>query len=424
MKLVCAPATFDFSDTADALRVVLYSQPWSPEFASAGATARHTILRERLDAEPRAWDLLSIGLAVMTADLAGLRGKSPDGWTRMFELDIAVAEPDFWTTQVPLIEKALSFLTTDIWRLRFFEGGVLPAPGRELIRPEEDSVVLLSGGLDSMVGAIDLNSIGMKPLAVSQIVRGDAKKQISFARRIGDGLRHLQLNHNANIPGSKESSQRARSFIFIAFGVLAATTLMRYRDGGSVPLYICENGFIALNPPLTGTRIGSLSTRTAHPEFLTRVQKILDFADLRVQIKNPYQLKTKGEMLIECKNQEFLKTNAAATTSCGRFQRFNYRHCGRCVPCQVRRSSFVSWGHPDSTKYIYNELGEDDEDHAGFDDVRSVAMAIAEVKSTGLDSWIGSVLSMPSVIDVARYKSLIERGLAEVARLHELYGVK
>jgi 7-cyano-7-deazaguanine synthase in queuosine biosynthesis len=321
------------------------------------------------------------------------------------------------------VNGALAFLTTDRWRVEFTQGA-LPPTVEESIPPDEDCVVLLSGGLDSLVGAIDLVAAGKKPLAVSQVVRGDAEKQAEFAAALGGGLTHVQLNHNAQSPGAEENSQRARSFIFIAFGVLAATTLRRYLDGDAVPLYLCENGFIALNPPLTGTRLGSLSTRTAHPEFLGRVQGILDAAGLRVRIDNPYQAFTKGEMLRGCADQPLLRANAARSTSCGRFQRFNYTHCGRCIPCQVRRAAFLAWGVSDSTEYKYAVLGKKDEDHAKFDDVRSVAMALAQVQTAGLDNWTGSAVSSRHIRDVEVLRNLISRGLDELRELHRVYGVK
>ncbi|MDX0174514.1 Qat anti-phage system QueC-like protein QatC [Sinorhizobium meliloti] len=424
MKLLCAPETHVFDPGDGAVHVVLYGQPGDPARGSAGQAAKQDILRAKLEAAPRAWDLLSIALSVVTADFAGLRDDSPDGWTREFELEIAVADPAFWETQAFQLEATLGFLTTDRWRLRFIGGGVQPAPPREPIRPDEDSVVLLSGGLDSLIGASDLVAAGKKPLAISQTVRGDAEKQAEFARLIGGGLRHLQLNHNAQVPGTEESSQRARSFIFIAFGVLAATTLARYRSGEIVPLYICENGLIALNPPLTGARIGSLSTRTAHPEYLHRIQEILDAAGLRVSVENPYHHLTKGEMMQRCADAALLATEAARSTSCGRFQRFNYKHCGRCIPCQVRRAAFLASGIPDSTAYVYERLGKDDEEHAGFEDVRSVAMALAEIDRDGFDTWLGSALSFPHVGDVAPLKALVQRGLSELKTLHEAYGVR
>lgn len=428
MRLVCAPEDYPFQEDG-ALNVVLYGQPGLEENGrsargSAGQAARADFLRARLEAAPRAWDFLSLALSVVTADLADWRSESADGWTRELDLTVAVVDPAFWNSQAAAIETALKFLSTDRWRLMFVNGGAQPTPPRDPVRPREDCVVLLSGGLDSLIGAIDLASAGRKPLAVSNIVRGDGDNQATFAAAIGGGLRHLALNHNAKPPWAKEDSQRARSLIFIAFGVLAATSLAAYHCGGDVPFYVCENGFIAINPPLTGSRLGSLSTRTAHPEFLNRIQDVMDAAGLRVRIVNPYEHSTKGEMLKNCADQALLKTLAVQSVSCGRYRVFNYKHCGRCMPCQVRRAAFQAWGGTDTTFYKFAPLGKNDGDHANFDDVRSVAMAIAEVRSDGLDAWLGSALAYPRMGDPAPIRALVERGLEELAALQRHHGVK
>ncbi len=104
-----------------------------------------------------------------------------------------------------------------------------------------------------------------------------------------------------------------------------------------------------------------------------------------MQLVNPYQFKTKGEMLIECADQDLLKAHAHISTSCGRFMRNGYRHCGRCVPCLIRRASFHAWGQPDRTDYVYADLAHDHLDYARSDDVRSAAMALADVRDSGLD---------------------------------------
>ena len=127
---------------------------------------------------------------------------------------------------------------------------------------------------------------GKRPYAVSQVSRGDKKTQSFFASKIGGGLGHPPLNHNVNCPGENERSQRAPSIIFLAYGVLMATTLDRYHEGKDVTLYVCENGFISINPPLTGARIGSLSTRTTHPVFIGLFQQLLDVANIRVKLEN------------------------------------------------------------------------------------------------------------------------------------------
>lgn len=424
MRLVCGPGLFELPLEKGDLRVVLYGQPRVPLEASAGEAVKAELRRNGLSPHRRAWDLLSIALSIITADFSVLRDDSADGWTREIELDVAVSDPAFWNTMADEFQQVLAFLTTDRWKLRFHDGGVLPAPPKKIAVLKEDSVVLLSGGLDSLVGAIDLTRDGLKPIAVSQNVRGDGLKQRDFAHEIGL-TKHLQLNHVATSPTAQETSQRARSLIFLTFGVVAATSLDKYGKGNTVPLYVCENGFIAINPPLTGSRLGSLSTRTAHPVFLTRFQKILDAAGLNVKIENPYAQKTKGEMLIECRDQALLQTEAAHTTSCGRFQRFNYRHCGRCVPCQVRRAAFVAWdAKRDTTDYVYEPLGKDDGDHASFDDVRSVGIALASVKAEGLDGWLGNTLSSPQIGDRNGIRGMLDRGLSELGALHKVYGVK
>lgn len=426
MRLICAPDGIALPPVVgNSLRVILYGQAARTTDGCAGSAIRQHLVREMLVGESKAWDFLSLALSVVSADLAGHRERSPDGWTRELEVVVAVSDPDFWNSQTGQIEAALAFLTTDRWSVAFIAGGVGPPKTKKVVRPDNDCIALMSGGLDSLVGAIDLAARGRRPLAVSQVSRGDAEKQVDFAKSIGGGLRHLQLNHNATVPDQEEPpTQRARSLVFIAYGVLAASTLMQYDGVSPVKLFLCENGFIAINPPLTPARLGSLSTRTAHPVFVKLLRGILDAARLRVDIENPYRFMTKGEMLAACLDQALLSEKAFRSTSCGRFMRFGYRHCGRCVPCQIRRAAFLAWGKHDGTSYVYEHLGKKDADHARFDDVRSAAMAIAESSSAGLENWIGASLSRSSLGDVSGLVEVVGRGLAELAALHQEYGVK
>lgn len=418
MKFYCALLDSIRSGMArDELPVVLFGRADMPEAVSIGATVLARLKRKGLVAAPRAWDLLSIALSVIAADTAAGRGESTDGWTRMLCLRIAVNDPAFWASQKELLESQLRFLTTDIWSLDFVEGGFLPSPPakQKQIKPVEDCICLLSGGLDSLVGASDLAATGKKPYLVSQVSKGDKKKQAYFAGSIAGGLQRMELNHNVVCPWTNERSQRARSILFLSYGVLMASTLARYHSGQSVTLYVCENGFISINPALTTARLGSLSTRTTHPAFIQQFQSLLNAAGLNVQIENPYQFKTKGEMLREAKDQPFLKKHAGQSTSCGRFGHFGYRHCGRCVPCLIRRAAFLAWGQPDTTAdYVYGDLSKDDAEHARFLDVRSAAVAVAEAKAEGFDQWIRPRLSTIALTNRAPYKDVARRGLAEL----------
>lgn len=416
------PASGSVAKVADGETVGLYA-PASSARVSAGWSLLGQVRRAGLVPTSQAWDFLSIALSALAADADTLRATSADGWTREFELVVPVSDPDRWTAHADRLSEALSFLTTDRWNLGFTAG---KAPysepvGKKIHTPASDCVALLSGGLDSLIGGLDLAGQNKAPIFVSQSVRGDEAKQASFASRLGG--EHLVLNHNVATGGQKETTQRARSMAFIAYGALVATTLFEYTQGNRVPLYVNENGYICINPPLTPLRVGSLSTRTAHPRFLRMVQDVFDGVGLAVDISNPYRFKTKGEMMAECTDAMALAAVASTSTSCGRFQRFNYTHCGRCLPCQVRRAAFLASGMDDATDYIYKDLGRDDEEHARFDDVRSVGYALATIADVGVRRWLGASLAAVEESDRPATRDMISRAVAELGALHTSLGI-
>lgn len=404
--------------------VELYALPGSSDGLTAGAAILQEVRRANLKPSLRAWDFLSIALGAIVADAATLRRNSPDGWTREISLDLALAEPEAWRPHLSLLTRALDFLTTDIWDIEVTTTATVPfnAPKTPAV-PQADCVALLSGGLDSLIGGIDLVHAGKKPFFVSQTVRGDAAKQGDFARRLGVNLPSIQLNHNTNTnTGPAEASQRVRSLMFIAQAVLVASTIAE-SGGEPVDLYINENGFISINPPLTPMRVGSLSTRTAHPRFLSLLQQLLDVTGFNMRLINPYRMRTKGRMLVECKDQKLLSELADRSTSCGRFQRYNYRHCGRCLPCQVRRAAFLAWTQHDSTGYFFGDLGRKDEDHSAFDDVRAVAIARLTVEEDGFDYWVEGSLAWVPLSERIAVKTMLSDALAELGNLHDHYSV-
>ena len=418
MHIICAPPSALPGELRNFIPYSLYSSPPSPEVGIAGLSLPQVVRRRGLVPTEKAWDLMSIALGVVAADDTCSRGRSSDGWTRHIGVSIAVSDPVFWTSQTTLLKNMLQFLTGDLWEIFFLEGGVIPPGPRQISEENAETVCLLSGGMDSLVGAVDLVSDGQRPLFVSQSARGDKQTQQQFARAIRDNS-HLQFRHPTRRPRQSphklgEMSQRARSFAFIAEGVLVATALSPIHDGGTVNLYVPENGFISLNIPLTPLRIGSLSTRTTHPLFLRLFQNLLGESGIRVQLINPYKFKTKGEMLRECSNQEMLHDLVSYSTSCGRYARMGFNHCGRCVPCLIRRAAFQSAGVNDLTNYLYEDLSIPDQKHRDFEDVRSALWALEKVRSGGLDSWIGGYLSLGQMEDVERHKQVVQHGIEEL----------
>ena len=424
MRVTCRQNPFPL-DPIDGLAFSLFERPEHQDVGRVAVTMPQKLRRQGIYPSTRVWDFLAIALSVAAADQGCLRNTSPDGWTRDIQLEVAVTDPEFWEAQTTAVNDALRFLTSDIWQLTFVPGGVRP-PRRIRFthrRLRGDCVCLLSGGVDSLIGAIDATASGRCPVLVSQVAQGDAERQQQFAEMIGADLSHLQLSHAIKPPGKAERSQRARSLVFVAYGVLAASVLPKYRRGEEVDLLIPENGFISLNAPLTPLRIGSLSTRTTHPFFIDQIQRILDAVGIRVRLINPYQFKTKGEMLIECADQTLLREMVFESTSCSRFSRFNYEHCGRCVPCLVRRAAFLHWGKEDETYYQFEDLSISDGQHSGFDDVRSVAIATLRVARSGVAAWAGDALNRMHLGDSTPYADLAGRGIEELGAFLDEAGV-
>jgi hypothetical protein len=311
-------------------------------------------------------DVLVLAAMVHAADTRVSRVQtSQDSWTRELGISVPVSDPELWASRRPLVERTLRFLTGDHWTVLF---RARPDGMADFVRrPVEghfehgfDGIALFSGGLDSLIGAIDRLEGGSFPLFVSHGGEGAVSKpQDSLFRNVATAYRtnnrepkrlRLGMGFGRKLtPGvRREETTRGRSFLFIALAAMAGSGL-----GKPFSLEVPENGLIALNVPLDAVRLGSLSTRTTHPYYLHRWNELLVGVGIDGTIVNRYWDKTKGEMMEKCSNQTLLGELAAASLSCahpsaGRWDRSEAgrrSHCGHCVPCLIRQAAFASaWG--------------------------------------------------------------------------------
>jgi len=133
---------------------------------------------------PRLVDLLEIASYVYSADCATSRGKawtdddSTEPWGRDFAFVIPVREPEFWNTSKikDLIEEVLGFLSNDKYTFTFVPLEHDRSDQQQYIELGEledwpfyapERVIMFSGGLDSLAGAVETAKAGEKVVLVS-----------------------------------------------------------------------------------------------------------------------------------------------------------------------------------------------------------------------------------------------------------------
>jgi hypothetical protein len=390
-----------------------------------------------LSAPQPAIELFRAAAAVYAADLRVSRGTSYDGWTREFVLHVPVSDPAGWAVVARQFQRLLTFLTGDRWEVRF-RTAAFPQPARtpnnfgkggELVA---DAVCLLSGGLDSFVGAADALADGMRLALVSHNAKGlhrfssPAQSALveGMRERFGyDRMKHLKFRLNPPPPDlhttGKENTQRSRSILFIGLGILVASCL---RPG--TPLLIPENGFISLNVPLTPARMGSYSTRTTHPYTLRLLAEVLSGLELDVPLVNRYRFCTKGQMVLQLRSrgaalvdQFARRTNSCAHPNERKHDRARPQpHCGYCVPCIIRRASLAAVDLDTAADYRYDVLAERrllTPNRAK--DLKPFEMALARAAdSAGIEDVLRSGPIPP--MDAEEYTAVYRAGLDEVGR--------
>jgi len=298
----------------------------------------------------RELDLLELAGHLFAADIACERGAGDVDWNRSLRIWLPVRDPDFWTGHRSAIEAIWTDLTDDEIEIRFEQSVEPPDPPRMARTPFPDhhGVALLSGGQDSFAGALDLLDNDERPLLLSHLASGaisTAQKAVvaHLAKRPSASLKQLKLTARKSpgkpFPG-QESSQRSRTLLFlIAASVIASA-------GGSETVWLNENGIMALHLPLTPARIGSLSTHTAAPPILNRIEGLVDdVLGTPTVLENRLIGLTKPEV-VDRAIQLGAKAEMQDTVSCWQIGRTR-EHCGICAPCILRRISCEIHGVPD-----------------------------------------------------------------------------
>ena len=305
------------------------------------------------------FDLVEIAAYVYCADQALRRiGQDTDtfggNWHRGMHFHVPVRCVDLWNRSEikEALTEALTFLSDDNFTFTFSKAQHAPAfqqylgfsahghTGRGFER-----VVMFSGGLDSLAGAIEETLVNKSRVVL--VTHESTSKNARLLRQIQEMLSakagtltplHLRVRANKSKYLGKEYTQRTRSFLFASFGVTVAKMM------GIDTLRFYENGIVSLNLPVSAQVIGSRATRTTHPRTLAAFQNLFSLlGDAPFTVENPYLWETKADIvkkIIKASCGEMIQ----ASTSCAHtWERTkDHTHCGACSQCIDRRLAITA----------------------------------------------------------------------------------
>lgn len=356
-------------------------------------------------------DFQDLSILVYLADEMVDRSQALDYWTRQITCLVPVSEPERWKNHERLLKDTLGSLSGDLWEFEWLQldkSPVMRSYKRSL--PNDcDVVCLFSGGTDSLLGALQLLEAGHKVLLVGHQADGQtASAQTALAAMLRQLYperlylvqcrvsRSPRRNTQYRLAKKAEISHRPRSFLFLTLGVAIAAKC------GINDVFMPENGLMALNIPIQKSRIGTLSTRTAHPSYMLRfLQLAREMVGFTGYIRNPFLTMSKTDMLRSLPLT--LAPLIDRSISCARPARFNdrnVRHCGYCVPCIHRRIALIEAQLDSSRDYAFDVFKDfaslNRDKQQDFRAIVRFALRVTEASNTKLQTLVLSHGHFPS----------------------------
>ena len=328
-------------------------------------------------------DMVRLAAGAYMADRLTRR---PTTFSRTIDLTVQVSDVAPWDGSLDEVADLLFWLSGDTWNLEVINEEIDRPDDEVEPIPSVDVVALLSGGLDSFCAATLANRDESRLFCGhwdNPIVKHS--QDVSWSH-LTDDMGLMGEYHQVSlteVEKKQEASTRSRTLLFIALAVAMADA----RDAARVE--IPENGYTSVNLPLGADRGGALSTRSTHPSTLRTVNEILQALGITVELRDPFIVMTKGELVsaAAAASPASFPSGAANTLSCSKLDGRWYpggntnHHCGLCVPCLVRRGAFIAAGLQDDTPYLSDYLTGDalDKLHRNrADDVNAVRYSLAK----------------------------------------------
>jgi len=355
----------------------------------------------------RILDLLEIAAYIFAADRLTSRGPKDavefHTWPRLMHFVIRVRDHSFWNRLE--IKKKLSdvlvFMTGDReYSFEFVPGHKTPPTSlfdREEFKIEagnQVSVLLFSGGLDSLTGTLDrLHSTKEDIYLISHRSGQPSTKRTQ--NRLVEVLKqshpkriyHYSFECGLSQKRAEEETQRTRAFLFGSIAFALAHRLSQTQ------FFVYENGITSLNLLRRQDLINARASRTTHPKTLVLMSHFLtEVHEKPIKVLNPFWQCTKKDvfqLLDKIQGRNLI----SSTVSCSRtFQRLgDATHCGYCFQCIDRRFAAYASGLQDADDCgIYSK------------DIFTDSIDSPETKTTALD-YIRQAISFAQSTDDGFY---------------------
>lgn len=316
----------------------------------------------------RVLDLLEIAAYIFATDRWISRGPIDQveykSWSRPINFIIRVRDFNFWNhdpVKRTLVD-TLKFMMGDHDLRISFQCGHKTAPtglfdSQEFhISQGTDSikVILFSGGIDSLAGALDVLTSGIDHVILA------SHEGSTYTRKTQRALFKALEQHYPNrvyhypfrchLQGKRalDETQRSRGFLFCSIAFALATAYEQNE------FYIFENGITSINLYRREDLANARASRTTHPQAISRLQHLFELiSECSFTIHHPFLQLTKAEVMekIVYTHPEMLSSTVSCTHS--PFERGQTTHCGTCLQCIDRRMSTYSKGF---TQYDHKGL--------------------------------------------------------------------
>ena len=335
-------------------------------------------------------DLLEIAAYVFAGDRLTLRGRKNTveyhSWARNLHYVMRVRDHAFWSRSdvQDALRAALLFMTGDQSYDFTFQPGHSTPPAdlfdSEVFQVEAAdslSVMLFSGGLDSLAGAVQrLEETNDRVCLVSHqssqpsIVRTQDSLVKALQGEYPGRVHHYRFRTNLRRIRAKEETQRTRSFLYVSIAFAIAHAFGRDR------VFVYENGITSLNFTRRDDLLNARASRTTHPQTLGRLAQLFSIiAERPISMETPFLWKTKSDVVDVLIASGFGHLIPSSVSCSHTFKsETNATHCGECFQCIDRRIG------------AYGAQAEK-HDHSGLyaNDIIGKTISNAESKTTVVD---------------------------------------